>query len=61
MFAVVEKLLWPSHYWISFMDTPFFNSRLAQVCPYVIIRTNRKTLAVQGLIVTSNYLPQRAA
>lgn len=37
MLAVVEKLLWPSHSWISFMDTPFFNSRLAQVCPYGII------------------------
>ena len=49
MSAVVEKVLWPSQIWICFIGTPLLNSRLAQVCPYGIIRTNRKTLALQGV------------
>ena len=43
MLAVVLKSLCPSHSWICFMGTPFFSSRLAQLCPYGIITTNRKS------------------
>ena len=47
MSAVVEKVLWPSQIWICFIGMPFASRRLAQVCPYGIIRTNRKTLVLQ--------------
>ena len=47
MLVVVEKVLCPNQIWICFMGMPLFRSRLAQVCPYGIIRTNRKTLDLQ--------------
>ena len=47
MSAVVEKVLCPSQIWICFIGTPLLSRRLAQVCPYGIIRTNRKTLVLQ--------------
>ena len=47
MSAVVEKVLWPSQICICFIGMPLLSRRLAHVCPYGIIRTNRKTLAVQ--------------
>lgn len=31
------------------MSTPFCRASVANVCPYGIIRTNRKALAVQGV------------
>ena len=31
------------------MSTPFCKASVANVCPYGIIRTNLKTLAVQGV------------
>ena len=48
MLAVVEMSLWPSHSWICFMGTPCLSRRLAQECPYGIIRTNGKTQCFQG-------------
>ena len=47
MSAVVEKVLWPSQICICFIGMPLLSRRLAQVCPYGIIRANRKTLALQ--------------
>ncbi|MDE6996659.1 MAG: hypothetical protein K2P04_02120, partial [Oscillospiraceae bacterium] len=32
-----------------FTSIPFSRDMVAKVCPYGIIRTNRKTLAVQGV------------
>ena len=61
MLAVVEKLLWSSHSWFSFMDTPFFNSKLAQVCPCGIIGTllyliKSKKGAVENIFENSDFI-----
>ena len=47
MLAVVEKSLCPSQSGICFSGTSFASKSEAQLCPYGIIRTNRKTLALQ--------------
>ena len=47
--AVVLKSLCPSHSCICFILTPQSRRRLAQLCPYGIITTNRKSPIYQGL------------
>jgi len=49
MFSVAADETWPMMADRVFTSIPFSRDMVAKVCPYGIIRTNRKTLALQGV------------